>query len=373
MKYTLCITQQCNMRCQYCYIDKKDTEMSLSIAKKIVDFIFKNTPSKEKIDIGFFGGEPLLEFELIKKITETIENHPSFNKKLVELTVVTNGTIFSDEIADFLNEHHIGFCLSCDGPPFVQDTLRCLQDGKGSSSIVTNTIRRAKETLLSVLVNAVYHPQTFRYLPHVVEYLASLGLKRIYLNPDFSAPWSKKEAELLSEIYGQISKQYIDFYLQKKPHFISLIDSKIAVILGEGYKPLDRCKMGTGEFAFTPSGNIYPCERLIGTDTGNGHCIGNIASGLNREQMSCKTAPGMEINTECISCSLKDYCMNWCGCSNYFSSGYYNRVSPFLCLSEKTAILTAFHTFRTLEEKLGSAFFNNLTEIHTGANCMIGG
>lgn len=269
--------------------------MSLSIAKKIVDFIFKNTPSKEKIDIGFFGGEPLLEFELIKKITETIENHPSFNKKLVELTVVTNGTIFSDEIADFLNEHHIGFCLSCDGPPFVQDTLRCLQDGKGSSSIVTNTIRRAKETLLSVLVNAVYHPQTFRYLPHVVEYLASLGLKRIYLNPDFSAPWSKKEAELLSEIYGQISKQYIDFYLQKKPHFISLIDSKIAVILGEGYKPLDRCKMGTGEFAFTPSGNIYPCERLIGTDTGNGHCIGNIASGLNREQMSCKTAPGMEI------------------------------------------------------------------------------
>ncbi|OQD44824.1 hypothetical protein BIY37_11375 [Candidatus Brocadia sapporoensis] len=361
------------MRCQYCYIDKKDTEMSLSIAKKIVDFIFKNTPSKEKIDIGFFGGEPLLEFELIKKITETIENHPSFNKKLVELTVVTNGTIFSDEIADFLNEHHIGFCLSCDGPPFVQDTFRCLQDGKGSSSIVTNTIRRAKETLLSVLVNAVYHPQTFRYLPHVVEYLASLGLKRIYLNPDFSAPWSKKEAELLSEIYGQISKQYIDFYLQKKPHFISLIDSKIAVILGEGYKPLDRCKMGTGEFAFTPSGNIYPCERLIGTDTGNGHCIGNIASGLNREQMSCKTAPGMEINTECISCSLKDYCMNWCGCSNYFSSGYYNRVSPFLCLSEKTAILTAFHTFRTLEEKLGSAFFNNLTEIHTGANCTIGG
>ncbi|GJQ22987.1 MAG: hypothetical protein HBSAPP01_07770 [Candidatus Brocadia sapporoensis] len=347
--------------------------MSLSIAKKIVDFIFKNTPSKEKIDIGFFGGEPLLEFELIKKITETIENHPSFNKKLVELTVVTNGTIFSDEIADFLNEHHIGFCLSCDGPPFVQDTFRCLQDGKGSSSIVTNTIRRAKETLLSVLVNAVYHPQTFRYLPHVVEYLASLGLKRIYLNPDFSAPWSKKEAELLSEIYGQISKQYIDFYLQKKPHFISLIDSKIAVILGEGYKPLDRCKMGTGEFAFTPSGNIYPCERLIGTDTGNGHCIGNIASGLNREQMSCKTAPGMEINTECISCSLKDYCMNWCGCSNYFSSGYYNRVSPFLCLSEKTAILTAFHTFRTLEEKLGSAFFNNLTEIHTGANCTIGG
>lgn len=359
------------MRCKYCYIDKKDARMSLSTAKKIINFIFKNTPSQEKIDIGFFGGEPLLEFELIKKITEIIENHPSFNNKLVELTVVTNGTIFSDEIADFLKEHDIGFCLSCDGPPLVQDMLRCFPDGAGSSTVVTNTIRRAKDILPSVLVNAVYHPNTFRYLPQVVEYLASLGLKRIYLNPDFSASWSKKEAELLPEVYGQISRQYIDYYLQNNPHFISLIDSKITAIMREGYKPTERCTMGTGEFAFTPSGNIYPCERLIGADTGNGHCIGNITHGINRGRMLCKTDPGKEINTECISCSLKEYCMNWCGCSNYFSSGYYNRVSPFLCASEKTAIITAFNTFQTLEEKLGSAFFYNLIEVHT-ANCTAG-
>ncbi|MDN3515623.1 MAG: radical SAM protein [Candidatus Brocadia sp.] len=371
MKYTLCITQQCNMRCQYCYIGKKDTGMPLSIAKKIIDFIFKNTPCEEKIDIGFFGGEPLLEFELIKKITGLIENHPSFHKKSVELTVVTNGTIFSDKIADFLNEHHIGFCLSCDGPPFVQDAFRRFTDGKGSSTIVTDTIRRAKETLPSVLVNAVYHPETFQYLPHVVEYLASLGLKRIYLNPDFSATWSKREAELLPEIYGQISRQYIAYYLKEDPHFISLIDSKIAAIMREGHKPHERCRMGTGEFAFTPSGNIYPCERLIGADTGNGHCIGNIVDGLNRGRMLCKTDPGSEVNTECLSCSLKDYCMNWCGCSNYFSSGYYNRVSPFLCAAEKTAIITAFNTFQTLEKKLGSVFFNNLLETHT-ADCMTG-
>ncbi|MFN3396438.1 MAG: radical SAM protein [Thermodesulfovibrionales bacterium] len=330
MKYTLCITQQCNMRCNYCYIGKKTSVMSHQVAEQIIDFIFKNTPPEEKIDIGFFGGEPFLEFGLIKAITEMIEGHPSFNKNQVELTVVTNGTIFSDEIADFLNEHNIGFCISCDGPPFVQDMFRCFPDGRGSSGVVEKTIRRAIEVLPSVLVNTVYHPKTFRYLPQAVEYLSSLGVQQIYLNPDFSAPWSKKEADLLPEVYGQIAEKYINYYLLQRPRFISLIDSKITVILRGGYKPLERCRMGRGEFAFAPSGNIYPCERIIGSDAGD-RCIVNINDGLNLERMSCKMTPKQDINTECLSCGLKDYCMNWCGCSNYFSSGYYNRVSPFLC------------------------------------------
>lgn len=362
MKYTLCITQQCNMRCDYCYIGKKTSVMPLQVAKQVVDFIFKNTPPEEKIDIGFFGGEPLLEFGLIKTITKMIESHQSFNNTQVELTVVTNGTIFSDEIADFLNEHNIGFCVSCDGPSFVQDMFRCFPNGRGSSDIVENTIKQAMEILPSVLVNAVYHPQTFRYLPQVVEYLSSLGLRQIYLNPDFSALWSKEEADLLPQIFGQIAQQYIDYYLLQRPHFISLIDSKITVILRGGYKPLERCRMGRGEFAFAPSGNIYPCERLIGADTGD-HCIGNINHGLNLDSMSCKMASEQDINTECIACGLKDYCMNWCGCSNYFSSGYYNRVSPFLCASERIAIQTAFNVFQILEKKLGSTFIDHIAGI----------
>ncbi|GAB4535664.1 MAG: hypothetical protein Fur0020_03150 [Thermodesulfovibrionia bacterium] len=337
--------------------------MPIRVAEKVVDFVFKNTPPEEKIDIGFFGGEPLLEFGLIKEIVGMIEKHPSFNNEQVELTVVTNGTIFSDEIADFLKIHNIGFCVSCDGPPFVQDMFRCFPNGKGSSDIVENTIRQALEVFPSILVNAVYHPKTFRYLPQVIEYLSSLGIRQIYLNPDFSAPWLKKEADLLPKIYRQIAEQYIDYYLLHRPHFISLIDSKITVILRGGYNPLERCRMGKGEFAFTPSGNIYPCERLIGSDIGDDHRIGTIYDGLNLEHLSCKMTAEQSTNTECLSCGLKDYCMNWCGCSNYFSSGYYNRVGPFLCASEKTAIQTAFNVFKTLEKKLGPTFIDHIAGI----------
>jgi uncharacterized protein len=360
MKYTFSITQQCNLRCKYCYIDKKEARMSLPLAKKIVDFMYKHTPAGEKIRAGFFGGEPLMVFELIKDITAMIEDHPSFNKERVEIAIVSNGTIFSDEIADFVNLHDIGFCVSCDGPAFVQDMFRCFPNGKGSSGLVERTIRDAKEKLSCVLVNAVYHPQTFRYLPQVVEYFSSLGIDQIYLSPEFSAKWTREELDLLPEIYNQIGDQYMSYYREHKPRFISIIDSKIIVILRGGYQPLERCRMGNGEYAFAPSGNIYPCERLIGSDDGNGHCIGNVNTGIKIDRMLCKNAPDGKINTPCVTCGIRKYCMNWCGCSNFFASGYYNRVSPFLCASERETIRVSFNIFQMLEQELGPTFIDHV-------------
>ncbi len=360
-KYTLCLTQNCNLRCNYCYIEKRNVRMSISIAEKIIDFAFKNTPSDKKIDIGFFGGEPLLEFELIKVVTEMIERHPSYDQERLELSITTNGTIFSAEIAEFLKMHRIVLCLSCDGPHNVQDKFRRFSSGMGSSEVVENTIRQALATLPMVLVNAVYHPATFRYLSEVIDYLSSLGLRQIYLNPDFSAPWSKADVDRLPEVYSRVGELYMDYYLQQNPHFISLIDSKIAVILRGGYQPLDRCQMGKREFAFTPEGNIYLCERLIGSGNNtNKHCIGNINDGLKNEWLSCNNHTSQSHNEECLSCGLIDYCMNWCGCSNYLSSGYYNRVSPFLCASEKAAIQVAFKVFQNLQGKLGPVFMDHL-------------
>lgn len=370
MKYILCITQHCNLTCKYCYIHKKKTRMSFSVAKKIVDFMFANTPINERIDIGFFGGEPLLEFRLIQAITKMIEDHPQFNDERVEFAVVTNGTIFSDQIADFVNEHKMVFGISCDGPPFVQDTFRCFPGGTASSNVVEKTLKRAKEAIQTVLVNSVFHPRTFRYLPQVVEYFSSLGLKQIHLNPDFSAPWSQKDINALPDIYDQIAQQYIAFYIQGNPLFINLIDNKIAAILRGGYESIERCRMGKGEFAFSPEGNIYPCERLVGDGTENRHCIGNIHNGLNIERMSCNRLPDQTINAECLSCSLNQYCMNWCGCSNYMSTGYYNRVGQFLCISEKAAIQAALNAFQILEKKLGPTFVDHLSG-HPSSNSEI--
>jgi radical SAM protein with 4Fe4S-binding SPASM domain len=106
----------------------------------------------------------------------------------------------------------------------------------------------------------------------------------------------------------------------------------------------------TGEFAFTPSGNIYPCERLIGSDNGQSHCIGNIHDGFFLKE-KCFQKSNMATNNECQLCSLSQYCMNWCGCTNYFLTGSYNLVGPFVCASEKVAINSAFKVIKEANDK----------------------
>jgi uncharacterized protein len=359
-KYTILTTLKCNLRCKYCYIAKRELTISSSTAQKMVDFIYRNTPSDEKIDLGFFGGEPLLEFDVLERIVETIESHPMYAPERLELSVTTNGTVFTPKIAEFLRKHRILFCLSCDGPPGVQDLFRVFPDNRGSSAVVEQTIRQARETLPVVLVNAVYHPQTFRLLPEAVRYFSSLGLRQIYLNPDFSAPWSKQEADELPEVYRQIGNLYTDYYIQRDPHFISLIDSKIAAILRGGYQPSEKCQMGKRELAFSPDGHVYLCERLVGSGEVNEHCIGHIDNGFRLGVPPCAGGRAACTNPECLECAVRDYCMNWCGCSNYFATGSYDRVGPFLCASERAAIQVAFRIFQELEAKMGPVFMEHL-------------
>ena len=117
MKFTLALTLECNLACRYCYIHKGQKHMSPETAGRIVDFIFQSTPPGEKIDIGFFGGEPLLEVELIKTIVGMITDHRLYESERVLFSVITNGTLFSDEIAASLKQYNITLGISCDGPP----------------------------------------------------------------------------------------------------------------------------------------------------------------------------------------------------------------------------------------------------------------
>lgn len=345
MKCTLTITQNCNLACSYCYITKKDARMPLATAKKIVDFIFNHCPPDEKIDFGFFGGEPLLEFELIQDITGLIKNHPGYSPGFVSFTITTNGTVLNDRIIKFLLDSGTVFCISCDGPPDIQDLNRRSPDGRGSSGTVEENIRRALSFFPLTPVNAVYSPETVGVLPEIVEYLASLGVQRIFLNPDISSPWTQKEAEILPRVFGQLGTMHLDFHLQGKPRYISLIDNKIAVILRGGYQPLEKCRMGDGELAFAPSGNVYPCERLIGSDDGKRHCLGNIDNHVDLKKR-CHHIPTEAVNTECLDCELSGYCMNWCGCTNHAMTGKYNMAPPFICAAEKAAIRVALEVIQ---------------------------
>ena len=324
--------------------------MSLKTAEKIIEYIFDKTPKEDSIEIGFFGGEPLLEFALIKEITALIKSHKLFDPSRTTLSITTNGTIFNDEIAAFLPKNRIVLCISCDGPPRIQNTNRKYRNGQVTSQTVEQNIKKALRVFPLLPVNAVYSKETIDLLPEVVDYLVSIGVRNIYLNPDISSKWTKQEADQLPKIYCSLGEKFLRFYSEGEPKFINLIDNKITAILRGGYKPLERCRMGTGELAFSTTGNLYPCERLLGSDDGVTNCIGNINEG-KFNHITCKPISSQATNKECKECGLNDYCMNWCGCTNYYSTGSYSQVSPFMCAHERATIKVAYQIIQKMKER----------------------
>lgn len=362
IKFTVLITQDCNLACTYCYISKSPSVMSMGTAAKVVDFIFERAQATEKNYIAFFGGEPLLAFDRMKDVVDMIERHPRFHEVSVELSVVTNGTVFSEEIADFLVEHDVTYCLSCDGIPDVQNATRRFRGGGNTADVVEETIKKALVQLPLVLVNAVYSPETLARLPDTLRYFLDLGLRQIYLNADYGAPWRLEDVTTLASMLDRAAELYMDAYRKGAPIFISMIDEKVAVILRGGYAPSEKCHMGKKEFAFSPEGYVFPCERILEDGRpDNRHCLGHVDTGVDVGRLACGGQGDDEVNRECVTCALRKYCMNWCGCSNFHATGTYNKTGAFLCAEEKVTIGTALRVLETLECETPGIFAHHLS------------
>ena len=349
MKSTLSLTHNCNLRCSYCYAGEKfKKEMSLETAMRAVDFTFDQAESDGTITFGFFGGEPLLRFDLIREIVAYIGDKQAEHDAVVNLHLTTNGTLITREILEYLRAHEIGLCISIDGPRHIHDQARRFRNGKSSFTRVVSNLQKSIGALDRLQVNSVYTPANVNELADTVRFLADLGVFSIHLNPDIEADWEAVDHGLLEDAYDTVADFYIDRYRSGREVSVNLVDSKVIVFLKGGYDAGDRCGMGETEWAFAPSGNIYPCERFIGEDDGNGFCMGNVETGWI-EKSRCQVLAGRgNSNTECKTCSLQKYCMNWCGCTNYSLTGRTDLASRFLCASEKASIRAAQRVLSSL-------------------------
>ena len=351
VKASLGLTHDCNFSCRYCYAGEKSRkDMSIDTAKKIVDYVMEITPDGRKIELGFFGGEPLLRIDLIWKIIDYIRKKEQMTGKVVSLDVTTNGTLLTQDILGLFKEKRVNLCVSIDGRAQVHNMNRRYRDGRESYEDVVRGLKLAIKQLDSVQVNAVYGPDTIDFLPDSASFLNQLGVPVIHLNPNISANWDENTISKLRGVYMQIANQYIQSYKQGHEIAINLIDSKIIVFLSGGYKVTDKCGMGETEWGFAPSGNIYPCERLIGDDTDTTFCLGNIHTGLNLNRRCTLLKHRGNRNKECGTCAFQIYCMNWCGCTNYYMSGHTDLTGPMMCESEKAAIQAAYQVLFSLKE-----------------------
>jgi uncharacterized protein len=349
MKVTLSLTHECNLACRYCYAGHATKpDMSLATAQQCVDFALEILPAGERLNLCFFGGEPLLCFDLLRKITEYTYQKAAAAEKSVRFSITTNGILVTPAVIDFAADQGVNLVFSIDGPADVHNRNRTYHNGQGSFAEVISRFELALKRLDTVQVNAVVGPDTFTDLPRCLEFFVDSGVSLINFNPNITANWPEDAFPRLQDVYSAAADYYIGCYTQGREIAVNVFDSKMLLFIKRGYAGDDKCAMGDGEWGFAASGNIYPCERFIGADANSPFCLGNIHTGLDQERRCTLRTKRGNNRPECSECPFRQYCMNWCGCTNYFLSGQTDQPAPILCAMEQAIIRAAQHVFYSL-------------------------
>lgn len=355
MKLSLFLNHQCNLRCTYCYNGEKfDRRMSFDLARRAVDLALSDP--RPRSQISFFGGEPLLELDLIRKIVAYAEERALALKRVVRFVVTTNGTLLNEARLDYLMEHGFHLGVSLDGTKKAHDAHRRYGSGRSCHALVCRNLERAVRRYPPTEVIAVVDPANVHLLHRSFQQIFDLGVKEISFNMNYEADWTDRDLDLLEEAFSRLAEAYIDTVRKGHRLTVNPIDAKIITRLKEGYSCNDRCDFGCNEIAVSPLGNLYPCDRLVGTDDDPDIMIGDIFEGVDVKRRDELREAKNARPPECAGCAVLHRCMYWCGCVNYASTGRVNGVTGTLCWMEQLFIRTADMVARTLYEERNPVF-----------------
>lgn len=356
MQITLFLNHQCNLACTYCYNGRKfGRPMPLDILEKGVRMAFSGG---NKARISFFGGEPLLEKDLIRRavsLARSIEQSGESPMPLRFSTTV-NGTLLDDETIDDFSKEHFHLVVSLDGCRQAHDATRRDLKGESTYDRITENLKKALIKIPSTETISVIDVANVAYLAESFDALLDLGVKNLNFSFNYEADWTDEALTILEAQLEEISKRYIAIYRAGRDVHFDLFDSKIITHLKEGYSCRDRCKFGDGEITVAPSGRLYPCERLVAEDDNDEVCIGHVDTGVDLEKVLEMARQKNTPDADCQSCGLQNRCMFWCGCVNYATTGRVGETSGVLCALEQLAIKHADRAAATLFKEKNTQF-----------------
>lgn len=344
MDAILHLTHDCQLDCAYCYSGRKrgDT-MPWEVARQALDMAFDQSPpdAATPITVGFFGGEPLLEMDLIRRSVAHAEARSSADGKPVRFAVTTNGLALDHAAADLLAEKGTDLTFSMDGGRPAQEACRPYADGSSSFDDTERALRHALDYFSDLAVCAVVTPENVRHLPESIDFLLKTGIRRLFLNPNFFASWQEEQLALWRQGYQHAAARFAQAFRRGDALNVNFITAKVITHLKGGYDPCECCDFGAKEVAVAPSGNIYPCQRMVGEDVETLGLMGNVFSGLDREKLR-ELAAGREVRSpQCLTCDLRRRCRNWCSCVNHRLTGRFDQVGGLVCWHERMAIEVA--------------------------------
>jgi uncharacterized protein len=325
------ITNNCNLDCKYCYegSNKPPNNMSIETARKAMEYTLGHFEKREddKLMVVFHGGEPLLEFELLKQIVKDFKNYFLSKNKLLMFSITTNGILINDEIEDFLCENFTSLSVSIDGAKESHDANRVFADGSGTYEIVFNKFLKILSRRPDVRARMTFNSTTVSRLYTDIKYLVDSGFKNIIPIPDF---FDKKfSGEHLQILNNELKKSVILFKTRKmknKDLFIGLINDKAIK------KRNSECLGGSNSIHINTDGNLYPCIYTVGNTN---YVIGNIFDGIKQSKIEEISNCSKNNNLECVGCNNYDYCAaTRCKLINKVMTGDYHTPSVLFCSIE---------------------------------------
>jgi uncharacterized protein len=320
------IAHDCNLKCKYCFASEGEYKgsrklMSSEIGKKAIDFVIKNSGYRHNIEVDLFGGEPLMNFEVVKEIVDYARQIEKINNKNIRFTITTNATLLNEENMDYIDKNMGNVVLSIDGRSEINDNIRVRYDGSGTYKDILpkikNMVNRRNEGK-QYYVRGTFTRENLDFYNDVLS-LANEGFKEISIEPvvlEDGHPLALREMDLpiIFEQYDKLTREIIDrkgkdnnfkFY-----HFAIDINGGPCI-----YKRISGCGAGHEYVAVTPDGDIYPCHQFVGNDEFK---MGNVLEGSINPEMSSMFKDGHIYNKpKCMECWARFYCSGGCQANNY--------------------------------------------------------
>ncbi|MCR4605509.1 MAG: thioether cross-link-forming SCIFF peptide maturase [Eubacterium sp.] len=323
------IAHACNLRCTYCFAGEGEYHgdrslMSYEVGAKALDFLVANSGSRRNLEVDFFGGEPLLNFDVVKRLVAYGRELEKKHDKHFRFTLTTNGVLIDDDVIEFVNKEMDNVVLSVDGRKEIHDRMRPYHDGRGSYDDIIEKFKKVAESRNQ---ERYYVRGTFtHYNTDFVKYVLSLadqGFEQISVEPVVAGPEepyaiTEDDIPVICEGYDELAKEMLK--REKEGRGFTFFHYMLDLTGGPCvYKRLAGCGSGTEYLSVTPWGDLYPCHQFVGEEK---FCIGNVDEGIkNTELVDEFKLCNVYAKPECRDCFAKFFCSGGCAANAYHAHG----------------------------------------------------
>lgn len=334
LECTLYLTENCNLKCSYCYEgdDKRKKILSSDDLKTAIDFIVQHNPEGEKLDLTFLGGEPLLNKKLIYECMDIINQKYPESKKNFEFHITTNGVLLDADVIELFKKYNVDVSISIDGDKRTHNLNRKSKNGVDVYDNIIENMRLMQKMQLSFSVRMTVTENNVEFLYENLQYFYHMGIHKFHLGIDNMGEWTKQGLKILDEQMYKMDQFYLDVICREKDATLNLHDYKIGTFVAASIPQY--CSGGSaGHLTINSSGELFPCGYVVNDEVWN---LGTVRTGLNRKKFLESARGHVAPKAFCHECDIAFTCSGAkCGFCNYVKTGKLNVHSEQTCKRER--------------------------------------